>query len=453
MRWHREASRRGYRRGTPDRRGVAVLVATAAVLLAAAPALAAPTPTPSPDKVAAAKAAAATSQRALDAAKQAADADTAKVRQAQAAVVDAQRSLATLSAKAKQAVEKYTAAMKQLKAAQDAQAEAAAQLVNAQAAVARQQRNIDDFVSAAYKSGGPVAMAATLVDATSPGDLVQRFGYLNQVSGYQAQQLAEMDAARAARDEGARAAAAAASQVQRTAAAADAARLVAVSAVADQQSIVKTLAKAQGALTKQRAADRVKVARLGKARSDALTQLARAQQQAAAEAAAAAAAERASLLAVWLSGQDVTSNLPEATPEQGRAALAWATKQLGVPYSWGGGNADGPTLGFTNEEGNPAGLTTVGFDCSGLTLYAWAHVGFSLGHYTGYQWLQGKHIPLDQVREGDLLFFATDITDPLTIHHVGMYAGGGKMVDAPFTGAVVRYDPAFNSELIGAVRP
>jgi len=51
------------------------------------------------------------------------------------------------------------------------------------------------------------------------------------------------------------------------------------------------------------------------------------------------------------------------------------------------------------------------------------------------------------------VFFATDVTDPSTIHHVGIYAGNGKMIDAPETGSVVRYDPAFNSQYIGAVRP
>lgn len=447
-------------RRTPRRPVIAAVVAAAAIVLAGAPAVAAPSPTPSPsgvanpaDKVSAAKSAADKKQQQLDAAKKAADADTQKVRDAQAEVMAAQQALAKLSTTARVAVEKFNAAMKRLKDAQAAQKQADAELAAAQAEVDRQQHAIDAFVNSAYKSGGPMAMAATLVDASSPNDLVLRFGYLNQISGFQSDQLALMDAARVARDRDARTAAKAMENVQRFAAGADAARLIAVSAVADQQAIVKKLATAQAKLTKQLAEDRVKIAKLGKERSQAIADLAKAQEQAAKEAAAAAAAERAALLAVWLSGQQVTSALPEATAEQGRKALDWAKKQLGVPYSWGGGNANGPTLGFTNEDGNKAGLTTVGFDCSGLTLFAWAHAGFALGHYTGYQWLQGKHIALDQIREGDLLFYAKDITDPMTIHHVGMYAGDGKMINAPHTGAVVRYDNAFNSQLIGAVRP
>jgi len=124
-----------------------------------------------------------------------------------------------------------------------------------------------------------------------------------------------------------------------------------------------------------------------------------------------------------------------------------------MPYSWGGGNERGPTLGWVNDEGNPAGLYTRGFDCSGLTLYAWGKLGFTLDHYTGYQWVEGHHIELSQLRAGDLVFFAKDVSDPLSIHHVGIYVRGNRMIDAPHTGAKIRYDDVFVPGLIGAVRP
>jgi cell wall-associated NlpC family hydrolase len=145
--------------------------------------------------------------------------------------------------------------------------------------------------------------------------------------------------------------------------------------------------------------------------------------------------------------------MPWATKKQGKRAVKWAKKQLGVPYSWAGGDFHGPTLGTVNEQGNPAGLHTVGFDCSGLALFAWAHAGFRLDHYTGYQYLEGHQIDLDKLRPGDLVFFAKNVNNPLTIHHVGIYVGHGKMIDAPHTGAVVRYDKVFVPGLIGAVRP
>ena len=73
-------------------------------------------------------------------------------------------------------------------------------------------------------------------------------------------------------------------------------------------------------------------------------------------------------------------------------------------------------------------------------MVAWAHAGVALLHYTGDQWVEGVHVPLDSLQRGDLLFYATDNSDPATIHHVGIYIGGGDMVDAPYTGVDVRID-------------
>lgn len=126
-----------------------------------------------------------------------------------------------------------------------------------------------------------------------------------------------------------------------------------------------------------------------------------------------------------------------------RAALRW----LGTPYSWGGGNAKGPTYGIAH------GAHIKGFDCSGLALYAWAKVGVRLDHWTGTQWTSGPHIPLDQLRPGDLVFFARDTADPDTIHHVGIYLARGQMVEAPYTGARVRISSIWRRGLIGATRP
>jgi cell wall-associated NlpC family hydrolase len=86
-------------------------------------------------------------------------------------------------------------------------------------------------------------------------------------------------------------------------------------------------------------------------------------------------------------------------------------------------------------------------------MWAYDQVGVHLEHFTGDQWTEGAHVSQSELRPGDLVFFATNTADPSTIHHVGMYVGNGEMVDAPFTGANVRYDPAFRSDYIGAVRP
>ncbi len=64
-----------------------------------------------------------------------------------------------------------------------------------------------------------------------------------------------------------------------------------------------------------------------------------------------------------------------------------AMSQMGVPYSWGGGNANGPSRGIDD------GANTVGFDCSGLILYAFAGVGIKLPHSSGSQYNAGRKIP------------------------------------------------------------
>lgn len=126
-----------------------------------------------------------------------------------------------------------------------------------------------------------------------------------------------------------------------------------------------------------------------------------------------------------------------------QAALRW----LGTPYSWGGGNANGPSLGIEQ------GAHTVGFDCSGLVTYAWARAGIHLVHYATTQYNSGPHPARNQLRPGDLVFFAHDPANPATIHHVGIYVGHDQMVEAPFTGARVRLSYAFRPDYAGATRP
>lgn len=97
----------------------------------------------------------------------------------------------------------------------------------------------------------------------------------------------------------------------------------------------------------------------------------------------------------------------------------------------------------------------VGFDCSGLTLYAWSKAGIRLGHYTGSQFKQGRRIRLSDLRKGDLVFFGGGTGDPT---HVGLYLSGGVMIHAPKTGDVVKKTSFLNSPYYrplyrGAVRP
>jgi cell wall-associated NlpC family hydrolase len=96
-------------------------------------------------------------------------------------------------------------------------------------------------------------------------------------------------------------------------------------------------------------------------------------------------------------------------------ALRYALRQLGSPYLFGA-----------------SGIQY--WDCSGLTMRALQQAGISLPHSAAAQTSYGKSIPFSQVRPGDLVFFGQPIS------HVGIYFGGGKMIDAPHSGARVRIE-------------
>ena len=113
--------------------------------------------------------------------------------------------------------------------------------------------------------------------------------------------------------------------------------------------------------------------------------------------------------------------------------MAYARAQLGKPYVYGGA---GPDV----------------FDCSGLTMEAWAAAGVSLYHSAIYQYAQSTPVSRNAARAGDLVFFA-DGPKYTDIYHVGLYVGGGTMIEAPYTGEVVRYASVDRSSLFGFARP
>jgi cell wall-associated NlpC family hydrolase len=114
-----------------------------------------------------------------------------------------------------------------------------------------------------------------------------------------------------------------------------------------------------------------------------------------------------------------------------------AMSQIGVPYSWGGGSAAGPSRGIDTGAG------TVGFDCSGLMLYAFAGVGIKLPHYSGSQYNAGRKIPVAQMRRGDLLFWGSNASQ-----HEAMYLGDGMMLEAQQTGVPVKISPVRTSGMM-----
>lgn len=140
-----------------------------------------------------------------------------------------------------------------------------------------------------------------------------------------------------------------------------------------------------------------------------------------------------------VSGVDGTGITNGAIPRvYGRQASEYvirrAMSQVGVPYSWGGGNASGPSRGIDSGSG------TVGFDCSGIVLYAFAGVGIKLPHYSGSQYNAGRKVPASQMRRGDVIFYG-----PNASQHEALYLGQGMMLEAPFTGSDVHISPVRTS--------
>ena len=107
-------------------------------------------------------------------------------------------------------------------------------------------------------------------------------------------------------------------------------------------------------------------------------------------------------------------------------AITIARKYLGTPYQWGGDNPK------------------TGFDCSGLVQYSFGQAGISLPRVADEQAAATWHVSYTNAQPGDLVFF-----DSPDVGHVGIYLGGGMMLDAPHTLAFVRIEPIWWSSLVG----
>ena len=119
---------------------------------------------------------------------------------------------------------------------------------------------------------------------------------------------------------------------------------------------------------------------------------------------------------------------------RGRQAVEYVIRrgasQMGVPYSWGGGKPNGPSLGIDS------GARTVGFDCSGFTQFAFAGVGVLIPKYSGDQYNTGRKVPQSEAKRGDLLFWG-----PGGSQHVAIYLGSGQMLESSGSAGKVTVSP------------
>ena len=312
------------------------------------------------------------------------------------------------------AVERYDAAAGALQTATTAQILAGTALQDTQRSAARLDAAGVRRARALYMSGGPLGLAATVLESSDLSDVLTRWQTVTALVQDDArigrQASRDVSAARAFAATLARARA-----------------LTAARQVAANQAV----AAVQSALSAQ--------AQLLAATDARVVALADQQRQAAEAAALARAQTSAAQLGIpsWpgVRGGPSSGWPTVAAPNQAAAtAIAAARTRLGLPYVWG---ATGPDS----------------FDCSGLTGWAYRQAGIAIPRTASEQFLALPRVPLSQLEPGDLVFYATNVLDPTTIHHVAIYLGAGLSLYAPQTGSVVKIGPVAYGQIIGAVRP
>jgi len=145
---------------------------------------------------------------------------------------------------------------------------------------------------------------------------------------------------------------------------------------------------------------------------------------------------------------DTTAGAPSRSAVQ--TAIAAAMSQRGMPYSWGGGGSNGPSYGITYPD---TGIW--GYDCSGLTQYAYARAGISIGGTSREQYnnFSNRTVARADLQAGDLVFWASGSASS-SIYHVALYLGGNQVIQAPQSNDVVKVSSMwFGNDYFGAVRP
>jgi cell wall-associated NlpC family hydrolase len=350
-------------------------------------------------------------------------------------VAAANAKLTDLQNQAEILTEDYDKAMVAQQLAQKAYTTAVNKLADAEHTERTSQRAVGALAANEYETqGGFDPMAAMLGDAHGVTAYLNQMGlgqvFTSRRTDILARNNADSVVARVFRTQASNA------LKQRKAAARQAAKLkIAIqAAVAKQLAAVKQNKSAASQMSSALNSAKATEAALASKRAQALAAEAAAAAAAAARQAAASAASSSAASSGSATSASAFSG-SSASSSQGNIAADFALSQIGKPYQWG---AAGPST----------------YDCSGLAMIAWQHAGVAILHYTGDQWVEGVHVPMNDLQRGDLVFYATNNSDPDTIHHVGIYIGGGNMVDAPYTGVDVRIDSIYQPGVpIGAVRP
>ncbi len=356
-------------------------------------------------------------------------------------LADTQAQADRLGAKLEGRQEAANKALEDLRTAQAAaaQAQRRAQATRAEtgaasAAIEQAHQRLDQFIAATYLQGADGGSLGLLMEAANPEQAVERAELTESVADDQQAALDSLQRARIAKVNADSLARAAQEDAARKQAAAGTAKQSADGAVATATAAVQAGLAELAKVDAQRVSIERQLDQLTANDAGLRAQRQRYLDYQAQQAAAAAAAQRAAAARV---AGGVTRTAGGAGGVSG--VIDRALSQVGVTYAWGGGNGSGPTRGI--RDGGVADafgdFRKTGFDCSGLMIYAFGGAGIGLPHYSGYQYNAGKKVPISQIRPGDMLFWA----DGGGIHHVALFIGDGKMVEAPYSGAKVRIAP------------
>lgn len=445
-----------WRRGALRAGGTAI---AAAVLLGLTPAVADATPRrPSDGEIASAQAQA--------------DAVGARIGELNQQLAGAQAGVDSARAQALLALDDFQATEAAAALARE-QADVAAQEVvraNGELGVARD--DVVAFARRSYMEGTTSPGASALLTAGSPSQLIERAALLEAAGTHRTDVLGRVTVLQqeaTAAEAVARTAVVQADDLQEQAAeqlavataAEQSARAQQAEAVTQQAAVQAELDAAQqqlsGLVGARAAADRAAAEQAAAARSAAARRSAPAAQapQSSSSPSAASSAPSAPSSSTPVTRPTTPAPAPPVvqvpagpgSSSAAQTAIAAARRYIGTPYAWGGGGWWGPGRGQDPD------AHVTGFDCSGLTQYAYRQAGISIARNSRAQYDGSPKVARGALQPGDLVFWATDTSRPSTIHHVAIYLGGDRMLEAPESGKTVRETAMRWGGYIGAVRP
>lgn len=361
--------------------------------------------------------------------------------------IDAERQeVARLTASASATEQQYNAQLVRQKQAQRAAAEATVAVQRAAAAYQQAHVAFIDVLVTNYEEAGPGGLGDSpitiLLTASNPGAALDTASMQQEIAAQQSDLAYAAHRLLTARENAERRRNAALAHVQRATRRLAALRAASVKALAKANA---TVARLQTEMTEahysQRQAVRLLSTFLGG-------------WQTADQATATQLNQHYDHIAESVKGTPLPASTGAWTPAIGEAVADRAIQWIGTPYAWAGGTAQGPSQGICAGGLARQDCHVVGFDCSGLALYAWAPY-LAMDHLAATQYGYGSmHPDITRLRPGDLTFWSTNGT-AAGIHHVAIYVGNGLVIQAPNSGDIVRITPLADvaSGYFGATRP